>query len=139
MAAIPWEFNIGYSYVQKKTSNPNFKVSWNNIALFFCNYLLRVLVPLTEFMLVWLCRKLWVHKHTLESVPVLSNELNVKFLAQRHNSFPMTGFEPMQLAILRLLAWCVNCLNMLPQKCCSFIGQKTPPIPLRWKYELCLH
>ena len=40
--------------------------------------------------------------------------MSVKFLAQGNNSLTLTGFEPMLLAILRLLVWCVNHLTMLP-------------------------
>ena len=38
----------------------------------------------------------------------------VKFLAQRNNSLSLTGFEPMHLAILRLLVRCLNHSNTLP-------------------------
>ena len=39
--------------------------------------------------------------------------MSVKLLAQGNNGLSLTGFEPMKLAILRLLAWCVNQLTTL--------------------------
>ena len=50
----------------------------------------------TEFILVWLCRKLEAYKHTLESIPWTNQywAISVKFLAQENNEKPLTGFEP---------------------------------------------
>ena len=50
----------------------------------------------TEFILVWLCRKLEAYRHTLGSVPGTNQywATGVKFLAQENNDKPLTGFEP---------------------------------------------
>ena len=58
-----------------------------------------------KFILVWLRRKLLAYINTLESV-LGTNQywaISVKFLAQGNNSLSLIGFEPMRLAILRLL------------------------------------
>ena len=72
----------------------------------------------TEFILVWLCRKLLAYRNTLESFPGTNQywAMSVKFLAQGNNGLPLTWFEPMWLAILRLLVWCVNHSTTLPHK-----------------------
>jgi hypothetical protein len=71
----------------------------------------------TEFILVRLCRKLNAYRHTFESVPGTNQywALSVKFLAQGNNDLPLTGFEPMRLAIMRLLVRRVNHSAMPPQ------------------------
>ena len=66
----------------------------------------------TEFILVPLCRKRFslIYRNTLESVPGTNQywAMSVKFLAQGNNNLALTGFEPMRLAILRLLVRRVN-------------------------------
>ena len=74
------------------------------------NIYLYVSSVFTEFILVRLWRKLIPYRNTLESVPGTKQywAMSVKFLAEGNNGLPLTGFEPMRLAILRLLVWCVN-------------------------------
>ena len=64
-----------------------------------------IILVYTEFILVRLCRKLLAYRYTLESVPGTNHywEISVKFLAQGNNGLPLTGFEPMRLALLKLL------------------------------------
>ena len=71
----------------------------------------------TEFILVRLWTKLLAYRNTLESVPGTNQywAISVKFLAQAINGLSLTGFEPKQLAILRLLVWHVNHLTMPPR------------------------
>ena len=63
-----------------------------------------------EYILVLSCRKLFAYRNTLKSVPVTNQywAISVKIIAQAYNGLPLTGFEPMGLAILRLLVWCLN-------------------------------
>ena len=70
----------------------------------------------TEFILVWLWRKLLAYRNTLKSFPGTNQYLavSVKFLAQGNNGLSLTGFEPMRLVILRLLVWPVNHTTTLP-------------------------
>ena len=60
----------------------------------------------TEFILVHAFRKLLACVDTLSNPflePSSNCAMSVKFLAQENNSFPLTGFEPLRLAIPRLL------------------------------------
>ena len=70
----------------------------------------------TEFIVVRLWRKLLAYINTLESIPGTNKywAISVKFLAQGNNDLSLTGFEPMRLAILRLLVWCVNHSTTMP-------------------------
>ena len=65
---------------------------------------------LLEFILVWFCKKLSAYRNILESVHGTNQywAMSVKFLAQGDNDLPLTGSEPMWLAILRLLARHIN-------------------------------
>jgi hypothetical protein len=56
----------------------------------------------TEFILV----KLQTYRHTSESIPGTNRYLamRLKFLAQGNNGLPLTRFELMRLAIIRLLS-----------------------------------
>ena len=65
----------------------------------------------TEFILVRMCRKLLAYRrNTIESVPGTNKHfgMSVKFLAEGNNGLTVIGFEPMWLAILRLLFRRVN-------------------------------
>ena len=70
----------------------------------------------TEFILVQLWKKLLAYRNILKSVPGNNQywAISVKFLAQGNNRLSVTGFEPMRLAILRLLVWRVNHSTMPP-------------------------
>ena len=70
----------------------------------------------TKFILVRLWRKLPAYRKTLESVPGTNQywAISVKFFAQGNNGLSLTGFEPMQLAILRLLVRRINHSTMPP-------------------------
>ena len=48
--------------------------------------------------------KLLAYRNTLESVPETDQycAISVKFLAQGNSGLSLTGFEPMQLAILKI-------------------------------------
>ena len=63
-----------------------------------------------EFILVRLWRKLLAYINALESIPGTNQywAISVKFIDQGINGLSLTGFEPMQLAILGLLVWRVN-------------------------------
>jgi hypothetical protein len=57
-----------------------------------------------------LCRKLKAYRHTFDSV-LGTNQywaISVKFLAQGNNDWPLTGFGPLLLAIIRLLVQRIN-------------------------------
>ena len=84
-----------------------------------CKYYI-IAVVYTEFNLVWLWRKLLAYRNTLESVPGTNQywAISVWFLAQGNNGLSMTGFEPMRLAILRLLVRRVNHSTTPPLCCC---------------------
>ena len=57
-----------------------------------------------------MCRKLLAYRNTIESIPGINQyrAISVKFIAQGNNGLSLTGFEPMWLAILRLLIRHVN-------------------------------
>ena len=63
-----------------------------------------------KLILVRMWRKLLAYRNTLESAPGTNQycAISVKFLAQWNNGLSFTGFEPMRLAILRLLVQRVN-------------------------------
>ena len=69
-----------------------------------------------SFILVQLWRKLLAYINTLESVPGTNQywAISVKFIAQRNNGLSLTGFEPIWLAILRLLVRRVNYSTTAP-------------------------
>ena len=69
-------------------------LSWSSSILVEKARSLSVLVY-TEFISVWLWRKLLACINTLESVPGTNQywAISVKFLAQGHNSLSLTGFE----------------------------------------------
>ena len=78
--------------------------------------------PFIDFSLYWiyflvqLWRKLIAYRNTLESIPGTNMywAISVKFLAQGNKRLTLTGFEPRQLAILRLLVRHVNHSFTLP-------------------------
>ena len=74
---------------------------------------------LSLFYYVWSCKL-----HTLKSIPGTNQfwAIKVKFLAQGNNGLPLTGFEPMQLVILRLLVQRVNHLTTPPPFSCIDIS-----------------
>jgi hypothetical protein len=45
--------------------------------------------------------------------------MGVKILAQGYSVWPLAGFEPMWLAIIKLQSWCINHMAMPPQS--SFV------------------
>ena len=75
----------------------------------------------TEFILVWLCRKLLAYRHTFESISGtnLYWAMSVKFLARGNNDLPPTGLAPIWLAIFDVLttwpcrhSWGFLCQNV---------------------------
>ena len=80
-------------------------ININVVSLWGENYLNH-----TEFILVRLCRKLLSYRSTLKSVPGTNQywAMRVKFFAQGNNELSLTGFEPIRLAILKLLVRHVN-------------------------------
>ena len=71
----------------------------------------------TEFILFRLCRKLFsLYRNTLESVPGTNQywAISLKFPAEGNNGLSLTGFEPMRLAILRLLVRRINLSTTSP-------------------------
>ena len=64
----------------------------------------------TEFISIWLWRKLLAYRNTPDFVPGTNQyrAIGVKFLAQGNNGLSLTGFETMWLVILRLLVWHIN-------------------------------
>ena len=82
----------------------------------------------TDFILVRLWRRILAYRNTLDSVPGTNQywTVGVKFLAQGNNGLSLTGFEPMWLANLRLLARRVNHSTtpaLYKQSCMLFINR----------------
>ena len=87
----------------------------------------------SEFILVWLYKKLLAYRNTLESVLGINQywAMSVKFLAQWNNGLPLTVIEPMEQAISRLLVRCVN-HSTTPPPLSNVIVCSDWPISLAW-------
>ena len=94
----------------KKYSMLRIKVKWQQLPVLTISIVVHQSLLYTEFVLVWLCRKLLAYRNTLESVPGTNQywAVSVKFLAHGNNSLSLTVFEPMWLTIIRLLVKCFN-------------------------------